>query len=185
MYRRTGHKELFVNHRSIAGFVALVCALSPLTAFAAAANTANVNLPAGTPMSVHITSKISSRTAGVGDRFTFEVIRDVRSDGWLVIPAGAQGSGEVMSVERAAFNGQPGELGLQFDYVSAVDGNKVVIAKTSIAAEGKLKSGAAAHKWGMGHEASIRSTTVFSISVGNTVGIAAVDHFANTGVTAH
>jgi hypothetical protein len=99
----------------------------------------------------------------------------VRRGGWILIPAGAPGSGVVVRAEGASSNGLPGELELRFDDVSTVDGQKVLIDKTPIVAEGKPKTGAAAHKWGPGNEATITPKIVFSIVVDAAVKVQAVD----------
>jgi hypothetical protein len=52
----------------------------------------------------------------------------------------------------------------------------VLIEQTPIVAEGKPKSGAAAHKWGLGHEATITPNTIFSLVVDTAVNVRAVDH---------
>jgi hypothetical protein len=159
-------------------------------------------LPGGTPMSVHLTSQLSSSSAHEGDTFGFSVINDVRSAGWLVISAGAQGVGEVTNVENAGGNGHSGKVGLKFDYVYAVDGAKVRVSQTNNTTEGEQKKGAAstatiatyaligplglfAHNWIKGHEASISTKTPFAIFVADTVHVQAVDHAANADDFAH
>jgi len=127
---------------------------------------------------------------------------DVRSGGWLVVPAGAQGVGEVLSVETAGSNGHAGKLSLQFDYVYAVDGEKVRVTQTENAIEGEQKKGAAstatiasyavfgplglfAHNWIKGREASITPRTQFAIFVASTVHVQAIDRAAVADDFAH
>jgi hypothetical protein len=166
--------------------------MSPLAA-QAHSNSTRVTVPGGTPITIHLTSEMSSSSAHEGDRFSFSVVDDVRMRGWLVIPAGSQGVGEVSGVENAGGNGHSGKLNLQFDYVYAVDGEKVRVTQTANATEGEQKKGAAstatiatyallgpvglfAHNWVKGREASISPKTSFSVFVDKTVHIEAVDH---------
>jgi hypothetical protein len=126
----------------------------------------------------------------------------VRTKGWLVIPAGSQGVGEVAHVENAGGNGRSGQLNLQFDYVYAVDGEKVRVTQTANATEGEQKKGAAstatiasyallgpvglfAHNWIKGREASISPKTSIAIFVDDTVHVQAVDHAGKTDDFAH
>jgi hypothetical protein len=125
---------------NIAGFI---LALLPVVSFAAPNPPNMVALPGGTPVSVHHSAELSSSNAHEGDAFAFSVINDVRSRGWIVIAAGAQGVGEVTSVENAGGNGHSGKLGLKFDYVYAVDGKKVRLTSTGNTTEGEQKTGAA------------------------------------------
>jgi hypothetical protein len=159
-------------------------------------------LPGGTPMSVHLTSELSSSSAHEGDTFGFSVANDVRCNGWLVIAAGAQGVGEVTNVENAGGNGHSGKVGMKFDYVYAVDGAKVRVSQTNNTTEGEQKKGAAstatiatyaligplglfAHNWVKGHEATITPKTSFAIFVADTVHVQAADHTSNADGFAH
>lgn len=55
----------------------------------------NVNVPAGTIITVHLGSTISTKTAHAGDNFTATVAEPVTVDGKTVIPSGANASGTV------------------------------------------------------------------------------------------
>jgi hypothetical protein len=175
--------------------IAVIAGLLLLDPFAASArtNSTRVTVPGGTPITIHLTSEISSSSAHEGDKFSFSVVDDVRTKGWLVIPAGSQGVGEVTSVENAGGNGHSGKLNLQFDYVYAADGEKIRVTQTANATEGEQKKGAAstatiatyallgpvglfAHNWVKGREASISPKTSFSLFVDKTVHVEAVDH---------
>jgi hypothetical protein len=182
--------------RSIAAIGALLL-LSPLTALAHANGTL-VTVPGGTPITIHLTSEMSSSSAHQGDKFSFSVLEDVRTRGWVAIPAGSRGVGEVTAVEIAGGNGHSGKLNLRFDYVYAIDGEKVRVTQTANATEGEQKKGAAstatiatyallgpvglfAHNWVKGREASISPKTSFSVFVDKTVHVEAVDHTGKSG----
>ncbi len=158
-----------------------------------------VALPGGTPIRVHLTTKLSSRTAFVGDRFGINVVNEVRVGNRLVIPAGAYGIGEIVSAENAGSNGNEGKLGLQFDYVYALDGQKVRLTQALSAVDGENKKGAAstltvimfplfgasglfAHNFVKGAEAYIEPETAFPVAVEHTV---QVDSFDNDTGFAH
>lgn len=154
-------------------------------------------IPGGTPIDVHLTGELSSSTAKAGDKFSFSVASDVRCGGWLVIPAGAQGVGEVATVENAGGNGHSGKLALQWDYVYAADGEKVRVTQTNANAEGEQKKGAAstatiasyallgpvglfAHNWIHGRDVTVTPAQHFTVFVDNTVRVQASDHRNNT-----
>jgi hypothetical protein len=67
-------------------------------------------LKAGTPVFTRTLDALSSRTARQGDRFRIIVLRDVLVDGLVVIPAGAQGYGEVHRVIEKGMMGKSGRL---------------------------------------------------------------------------
>ena len=102
-----------------------------------------ITLPTGTPLEVRLDAPISSGSAKVGDKFAFQSSVDVSVDGVVVIAKGSQGEGEVALAEAAGSNGHPGKLGLQFDWIAAVDGSKVALSDTQHADEGEQKKGAA------------------------------------------
>lgn len=173
-----------------ASFVASIAVLAAALPAAAA----SVVIPGGTPLEIHLTDEMTSSSAKPGDRFSFTVANDVRDpEGWLVIPSGAQGIGEVADVQGAGSNGHSGKLGLQFDYVYAVDGEKVKVSSTGKTEEGEQKKGAAstatiasyallgpvglfAHNWIKGRDATIPATKIFTIFVDDTVHVEATNH---------
>jgi len=73
-------------------------------------------VPKGTPVKLRVVEPISSETANVGDRVTFEVIEDVKVDDVLVIPKGSKGEGFVSEARPGRIWGA-GRLGI---YVSSV-----------------------------------------------------------------
>lgn len=187
-----------------AGIAGLIIALMPLSALAQSspAGTTRVALTGGTPIAINLNVELSSSTAHEGDVFGFHVASDVRSNGWLVIAAGAQGVGEVVRVEHAGGSGHPGKLELQFDYVYAVDGEKVRVTHISDTVEGEARTGAAstatiaawatlgaaglfAHNWVKGREVTITPRVPFSLSVETTVHVSAADHRAIADDFAH
>ena len=102
-----------------------------------------VEVTAGLPLDIHLDAPLSSSSAKVGDMFSFQAASDVVSGGWIVVPKGSQGQGEVVSVESAGSNGHPGKLGLQFDWIVSADGSKVKLSISPRSSEGEGKGGAA------------------------------------------
>jgi len=102
-----------------------------------------VVLPTGTPLEIHLDAPLSSASAKVGDKFAFQSNGDIAVDGVVVVAKGAQGEGEVAIAESAGSNGHPGKLGLQFNWIAAVDGSKVALSDTQHSDEGEQKKGAA------------------------------------------
>jgi hypothetical protein len=102
-----------------------------------------ITLPTGTPVDIHLDAPLSSGSAKVGDKFAFQSNGDIAIDGVVVIAKGAQGEGEVALAEGAGSNGHPGKLGLQFNWIAAVDGSKVALSDTQHSDEGEQKKGAA------------------------------------------
>ena len=84
-------------------------------------------VPLGTRVGVSPTDTISSATAQVGDVINILAAEDVSIDGFVVIRKGAGGEAEIKSVERAHGNGGSGKLGLQMDWIAAVDGEKIAL----------------------------------------------------------
>jgi hypothetical protein len=99
-------------------------------------------VPTGSPIAISLDNPISSGTATVDDKFTFKATKDVLADGFVIVRKGAQGEGQVTAVEHAGGNGHPGKLGLQFNWIAAVDGSKIQLTDTPRTDEGEAKKGA-------------------------------------------
>jgi hypothetical protein len=108
----------------------------------AAAQTApRIVLPGGTTISVVVADKISSSNANVGDTFAIRANEDVVVNGFVAIAKGAAGQGEILSVDRAGSHGHPGSLGVQMDWIYAVDGDKVKLTSQRKTEEGQGEGG--------------------------------------------
>lgn len=149
-----------------------------------------VTVPGATPMKIRLIDSISSSNANVGDTFQFRADSDVVVNGWIVVAKGAPGQGEVISVDRAASHGHPGNLGLKFDYVYSVDGKKIRLSATNKKQEGDQRGGASstatvtstlllgpvglfAHNWVKGRDVTIDSSRTLDAFVDSTVHVAA------------
>ena len=67
-------------------------------------------LAADTEIHLRLLAPVASNTHKHGDRFALEVVAPVLVDGAVVIPAGAQGEGEVVHAAKGGFGGRAGEL---------------------------------------------------------------------------
>lgn len=97
----------------------------------------------GTPVRIALTDELASNTAHLGDRFQFRALDDVAVDGWVVIPRGSLGEGEVTQAEPAGSNGHPGKIKLQFDWIYGADNLKIRLSDVPEANRGDGQKGAA------------------------------------------
>ncbi|HEY8416475.1 MAG TPA: hypothetical protein VIK93_00405 [Limnochordales bacterium] len=97
-------------------------------------NVRTVTLPAETLVKIHLLTEINSRTSRVGQRIRYRVVDDVMVDNRIVIPAGAEGEGQVTAVQPAGRFGQGGRVEVDWGTVPALDGTPVVMAVSERAA---------------------------------------------------
>jgi hypothetical protein len=131
---------------------------------------------------------ISSSTANVGDTFEFKVDDNVVVNGYVVVARGAEGRGEVTSVDRAGGHGHSGNLGVKFDYVYAVDGEKIRLSSVKKNNKGSDNGGASstatiastlllgpvglfAHNWVRGKDVQLDPGKTYTTFVDDTVHI--------------
>lgn len=115
---------------------------APIAAATAAAGAAIV-VASGTPLKIALTDQLASNAARTGDRFQFHSLEDVTVDGWVIIPKGALGEGEVVHAEAAGGNGHPGKLQLQFDWIYSADNLKVKLSDVPATSNGDAAKGGA------------------------------------------
>ncbi len=122
--------------------VAALAQNAPLVPQAAPAiSGTRIVLAGGTPLTVAVDGKISSANANVGDTFGVRAAQDVVIGGWVAIAKGAIGQGEILSVDRAGSHGHPGSLGVQMDWIYAVDGEKVRLTSQRSTEQGQGEGG--------------------------------------------
>ena len=112
-------------------------------ASARAVSSQKIIVPGGTTIVVVVTNPISSSTAKVGDTFAIESQSDVVVDGWIAISKGAPGEGTITSVDHAGSHGHPGSLGIEMNWIYAVDGEKIHLTSQNVNEEGESKAGVA------------------------------------------
>jgi hypothetical protein len=74
-------------------------------------------LPTGTELDVRLSSRLTSDTARVEDRFEATTLVDVRQNGRVVVPAGSVVRGVVTEVKKAGRVERKGSLTLTFDQI--------------------------------------------------------------------
>jgi hypothetical protein len=95
-------------------------AASP-SAESAAAVTAPLIVPAGTPITVRLQDSLSSRYSVPGQRFDAVLDEPIVVDDHVVVPRGSLLTGHVTSARRSGRLSHPGELGVTLDSVTVGD----------------------------------------------------------------
>jgi hypothetical protein len=123
--------------------IAAVAALSVVSTAHASTRPPKLVVPGGTPITFIVNDTVTSATAKVGDTFQINAAQDVVINGWIVVAKGAGGQGEVVKVDPAGAHGHAGSLGVQMDWVFAVDGNKIALTSQPKNQQGEGSSGSA------------------------------------------
>jgi hypothetical protein len=89
-----------------------------------------IEIPAGTTVLVALDRKLSSQSDKTDDPFTFTAAQNIVVNGMLVIAKGAPGAGHILNASRAGMFGKTGILQPAFDWITAVDGEKIHMTGT-------------------------------------------------------
>jgi hypothetical protein len=81
--------------------------------------------PAGTSVSATIGSPLSSEFAHVGDHFTATLNAPLTANGSVLLPAGSQVEGQVVSAKSAGRTGRNGELEVRFNSATLPNGQRI------------------------------------------------------------
>lgn len=92
--------------------------------------------PAGTTMTATNTTYIASDTARIGDPVSVTLGYDLAMGGSIVLPAGTQIQGEVVSSIPAGRTGRQGQLQLRFNRAMLPDGRQVPLSARLITQDG-------------------------------------------------
>lgn len=109
-----------------------------------------VVVSADSVIGLQLDSTISSEKARVEDRVEARVVRDVRADGELAIPAGARALGSVTFVERGGKFKERARLGIRFHTLVLADGTRLPVSTEAITRFGDAPSNSSAAKIGGG-----------------------------------
>lgn len=109
-----------------------------------------VIVSADSVIGLQLDSTISSEQARVEDRVEARVVRDVRADGELAIPAGARALGSVTSVERGGKFKERARLAVRFHTLVLADGTRLPVSTEAITRFGDAPSNSSAAKIGGG-----------------------------------
>ncbi len=82
----------------------------PMIAAPAAPTETLLRAPAGTPLEIELVEALSSDSASIGQRFAIRLAEPITVDGVTLVPAGAQGEGEVIDAAGAGISGRQGKL---------------------------------------------------------------------------
>ena len=105
-----------------------------------------VTLPAGTSIPIETSSMITSGNVVVGQRVNLRVSYAVKIGREIVIPAGSQVQGTVVSVKKRGIAGRPGKITIKAESVQAIDGTQIPLNSEPVSWKGKSKAGLA---WGL------------------------------------
>jgi hypothetical protein len=100
---------------------------------------ADIVVPALTPVIIRIDEEISSQKHKPGYRFPIIVAEDVRIGDAIVIPAGSRGEGEVIHAAKPGAGGKAGELILAARFVRVGD-HEIRLRSFALGATGKDRS---------------------------------------------
>ena len=107
-----------------------------------------VVVPADSVIGLQIETNVSSETAKVEDRVEARVTRDVRSKGFVAVPAGSKAQGSVTLVEKGGKIKERARLGVRFHTLVLADGTRVPIQTETVFREGDSPKGESATKIG-------------------------------------
>ncbi len=97
------------------------------------------SIPETTVFKVTIDEPLTSKTAKVGDSFTFTVAEDIVSGNLLVVPEGTKGTGTVTEVKKGRSFGRSGSLNVAFHDIQTI-GNIYFDATQGPEAQERAKS---------------------------------------------
>jgi hypothetical protein len=93
-------------------------------------------LPAGTLVEIALTKPVGSKLSKRGDRFGIRLVDDLKLDGVVLLPAGAEGEGEVIHAAPGKMGGGPGELLLAARFIER-DGLRVPLKAFKMGRSGR------------------------------------------------
>lgn len=108
---------------------------------ATAATASSLRIPAGTPVQLQLLDDVGSRGKR-GDRFRIRLSEPLLQGDAVVVPAGAEGIGEITHAAKAGMAGKPGELLLAARYL-VVDGRQVRLRAFHLGGSGSDRTGGA------------------------------------------
>ncbi len=83
-------------------------------------------LPALSELIIQIDADLSAKTSRSGDMFPLKLAAAIYVDGKMLVPAGAEGEGEVIQASKPGLAGKAGELSIAARYIS-YGGNRIAL----------------------------------------------------------
>lgn len=99
-----------------------------------------VTVKGGTILTVAATENLRASNANVGDRVNMKVVRDVKVDGKVAIPAGSLVFGKVTEAKRSTCFGTKGRLSINLTGVSLANGESIPFTNSNINITGKNRT---------------------------------------------
>ena len=139
-------------------------------------------IPAGTPLTIRLTSEITSRSARSGQSFHGTLVRSVVIKGKTVARAGAPVTGVVSHAKSSGRLHAPGELTVRLTSIT-LNGERVALSTSSVSTKGKSHKKGNIEKIGGGAAAGTLIGALAGGGKGALIG-AAAGGAAGTGVAA-
>ena len=102
--------------------------------------TAELKIPAGTPIEVEVAYTVNSLDLKAGERISFRVLVPIMVDGVTVIEKGALVTARVTQAKRGGHWGKAGKLAWSMEDVIAVDSSRIPLAPETATRTDKLWS---------------------------------------------
>ena len=114
-----------------------IAAEAPAAPVAAAmASSAQIRIPAGTLVFVEITETLGSKISAREQTFGLRLAEPIAINGQTVVPAGANGGGEVIDAQPAGFGGRQGKLVVSGRFLE-INGERVRIRAMTLTGVGR------------------------------------------------
>ena len=130
-------------------------------------------VPADSVIGLHLDTTVTSERARVEDRVEARVVRDVRADGRVAVPAGTRAIGSVMLVERGGRFKERARLGIRFHTLVLADNTELPLSTETIYRYGEAPGGESAKKIGGGAVAGAILGAILGGSKGAAIGATA------------
>lgn len=108
--------------------------------FLSKANAKTVTVKSGTIVALESVKELRAADAHVGETIDFKLLRDVKVDGQVAIPAGTIAKGTVYEAKRSSCFGTKGRLGIKLRYLTLDSGDVINFASSDIYIQGKNRT---------------------------------------------
>ena len=122
---------------------------------------------------LRLENSLSSERAHVEDRVEARVVRDIRVNGRVAVPAGSRVQGVVTAVERGGRVRERAQLGIRFNTLQLTDGTRLSISTGTIFRYGEAPGNDTAKKVGGGAVAGTILGAIIGGGKGSAIGAAA------------
>lgn len=122
---------------------------------------------------LRLENSLSSERARIEDRVEARVVRDIRVNGRVAVPAGSRVQGVVTTVERGGRVRERAQLGIRFNTLQLTDGTRLPISTNTIFRYGEAPGNDTAKKVGGGAVAGTILGAIIGGGKGAAIGAAA------------